>query len=241
MLMLGRVQGHSMYPLLRPGDFVLAVALAPGQKPRIGDIVWLEKYDTEARPWGVEIHRVVRLEGTRVVTQGDANGAEDPAPGPHDVLAGRVVARRPAAGADWWAPRPGVGWLLTTVRGWRSVRWRRAVQYSLGFWAWKKIPGTIRGGGTRTMTISQPNAARLHDPIEVQQLGDEYAVYDDRTGAVHILNSTAGLIFSLVRSGLDTEGVLKHLHARFPSLNTATLRSDIAVTLAELRAQKLID
>lgn len=241
MLKLGRVQGQSMYPSLRPGDFVLAVALAPGQAPRIGDIVWLEKRNAAGETLGVEIHRVVRLDGARVVTQGDANGAEDPAPGPHDVLVGRVVARRPAGGADWWAPRPGVGWLLTSVRGWRSVRWRRAVQYSLGLWAWKKIAGGAPGAGTRTMTISRPNATGAHDPIEVQQLGDEYAVYDDRTGAVHILNSTAGLIFSLVRSGLDTEGVLTHLHARFPSLNAATLRSDIAVTLAELRAQKLID
>lgn len=241
MLRLGCVQGQSMFPSLRPGDHVLAVGLAPGQPPTIGEIVWLEKCDSAGAVLGVEIHRVVRLVGARVVTQGDANATEDAAPGLHDRLVGRIVARKPMGTATWQNPRPWVGRLLTSVMGWRSVRWRRAVQYPLGFFAWRTILSGPAGRILKTMTSDAPRPTGTNDPIEVQQLGDEYAVYDNRTGAVHILNSTAGLIFSLVRSGLDTEGVLEHLHTRFPSLNAATLRSDIAVTLAELRAQKLID
>lgn len=241
MLRLGRVQGQSMHPTLRPGDHVLAVGLAPGELPAVGEIVWLEKNAPDGSLLGVEIHRVVRVAGGQVVTQGDANGAVDAPPGPNDRLRGRIVARKAASGGPWQRARPWVGRLLTWPMAWRSVRWRRAVQIPLGIFAWHSIFSGLRGRVYHTMTTPAKHHAESNDPIEVQQLGDEYAVYDDRTGAVHILNATAGLIFSQVRSGLDTEGVVQHLHTRFPSLNTAALRSDIAATLAELRALKLID
>jgi hypothetical protein len=84
--------GASMYPSVRSGSRVL---LAPRRRrPRRGDIVLVRRGER------LILHRVVRVRGGQVITQGDACRAADPAI-PLSNAVGRAVATDDGTG-----PRP---------------------------------------------------------------------------------------------------------------------------------------
>lgn len=116
--------GSSMLPLLRPGD---TVELAPLDGPPVlGAVVLVVLAD---RAW---LHRVARLSGDTVWTQGDATRRHDP-PVPLGAIHGQVVAvwrkgralgdqtgRWRLAGRLWQLCQPVSGWLLGVARHLRS-------------------------------------------------------------------------------------------------------------------------
>jgi signal peptidase I len=85
------VEGASMEPGLSRGDLVLVRA---GATPAVGGVVLYEDPALGVRV----LHRVIRIEGDRLVTQGDANDfVDDARPGATEVI-----------GAYWFSvPRAG--------------------------------------------------------------------------------------------------------------------------------------
>lgn len=65
-------KGDSMRGVFTPGD-TLQLEAVPFAELRPGDIVAVEA----ERPY---VHRVIRIDGTRIITQGDNNSAPDPQP-----------------------------------------------------------------------------------------------------------------------------------------------------------------
>ncbi len=90
-----RLRGGSMEPAI-PAGAALRVAL-DAQVREVGDVVAFVRED------GVCVHRIARVRGERVVTQGDACHYPDPPVDGHCVL-GRVTAWR--LGSDWQAVAP---------------------------------------------------------------------------------------------------------------------------------------
>lgn len=101
LLLLGRwlnlpvavmiVDGHSMEPTLRPGDVVVAVRCCPSCASPGDIVVWCTPFGS------CTVHRLVRIEGGRLVTWGD-NRATNPSPDPPvpvDWLRYCVVGRIP--------------------------------------------------------------------------------------------------------------------------------------------------
>ena len=77
-----QARGDSMHPFIREGD---VLHVEPGQEVRLGDVV-LVQVDR-----GLTAHRVVVLDGARIVTRGDNAGAPD-SPLPRARVLGVVAA-----------------------------------------------------------------------------------------------------------------------------------------------------
>ena len=80
---LVRVSGGSMAPALWPGDVCLVTQVA---QPSVSDIVLLAEPGHESRV----LHRVRALEGSALMTQGDANPVPDREPVAREAVLGRV-------------------------------------------------------------------------------------------------------------------------------------------------------
>lgn len=103
-------RGGSMRPFLPDGTAVMIRPLRGGHPPRVGEIILVPRGDD------VALHRVIRVEGDRVVTRGDACAAEDP-PILLAAIQGRAihVIRR---GRSLPLDGPGMytlGWILAKV------------------------------------------------------------------------------------------------------------------------------
>ena len=94
------VEGASMEPELSRGDLVIVRA---GRRPDVGDVVL---YDDPAL--GVRVlHRVVRVQSSRLALQGDANNFVDDAhPRPDDVIGTYWFAIPRAGAALVWLRSP---------------------------------------------------------------------------------------------------------------------------------------
>lgn len=158
------VRGSSMEPTFHPGDLVV-VRAGPPYEP--GDVV---AYRTPASAPGlgargdasadgeeaapVIVHRVVGLDGERLVLRGDANAADDALrPAPQEVL-GRQVARVPGVGGVFAGVRQSAGVAVVAVAavlGWaamsRRSRGRRRAGVDLG----APRPAAVIGGAPRAM------------------------------------------------------------------------------------------
>jgi len=78
-----RARGHSMHPTIRSGDALHVVPVDAADLAR-GDII-LARQER-----GLTAHRVVLIDGARIVTRGDNCAHDDPAFTSGDVL-GRIV------------------------------------------------------------------------------------------------------------------------------------------------------
>jgi len=78
-----RVEGDSMYPAIRSGEFVRVVPCALAELRR-GDVI------LASMGRGLTAHRIMRIEGERVITRGDNSLRADPAVDKAQIL-GRVV------------------------------------------------------------------------------------------------------------------------------------------------------
>jgi len=67
-----RVEGDSMHPTIRNGDYVQVVPCTAAEL-RCGDVV------LAAAGRGLTAHRIVRFEGRRIITRGDNSLRSDPA------------------------------------------------------------------------------------------------------------------------------------------------------------------
>ena len=76
------VISRSMYPALNRGDLILVKAAAP-EEIAVGTVVVFRHKD------GLAVHRVVRLQGDKITTRGDAN-LKDDQPITYDDIVGRV-------------------------------------------------------------------------------------------------------------------------------------------------------
>ena len=79
-----RARGDSMHPIIRCGEH-LHVAPAAPHDIALGDVV-LARHQR-----GLTAHRVVRIDGARIITRGDNCSDDDPAFTAEDLV-GRVVA-----------------------------------------------------------------------------------------------------------------------------------------------------
>jgi phage repressor protein C with HTH and peptisase S24 domain len=78
-----RVEGDSMHPAIRGGDYVKVVPCAASELRR-GEVI------LASTGRGLTAHRIVRIAGRRIVTRGDNSPRVDPAVDIANVL-GRVV------------------------------------------------------------------------------------------------------------------------------------------------------
>ena len=70
---MAAVTSSSMWPTLKEGDIVLLKGVDKPEDLEVGNIIGFELDDG-----GFAIHRIVRIEGERITTKGDANREEDP-------------------------------------------------------------------------------------------------------------------------------------------------------------------
>lgn len=108
-----RVNGRSMAPLLRPGDWVIVAAGRPEDLAR-GDLVVIRSGDS------LITHRLLRVRPGRLLTKGDNTWRADPPVEPGAVL-GRVMAREREGVLSPLPPYPRLACL-----GLREVRFFRA-------------------------------------------------------------------------------------------------------------------
>lgn len=80
---MATITSGSMWPALKTNDLILMKGVN-GDDVEIGQIIIFEN------PQGFTIHRLVRKEEGKLITKGDANGAEDNPIDPKDVI-GRVL------------------------------------------------------------------------------------------------------------------------------------------------------
>jgi signal peptidase len=94
------VEGASMEPGLSRGDLVLVRA---GTSPAVGDVVLYEDPVLGVRV----LHRVVGIDGDRLVLRGDANDfVDDTRPAPSDVIGSYWFAVPHAGAALSWMQEP---------------------------------------------------------------------------------------------------------------------------------------
>lgn len=136
--------GASMLPDTRPGTLVV-VRAQDGYD--VGDVVAYRNQDLGS----VVLHRVVGVDGDRLVLQGDANSWVDPfRPGPQDVLGSRVLAV------------PGLGSALHAVRDAAPVGLVAGVVLLV---LWSRRTGragdVLHGGPERRRTPPLPTAGSV--------------------------------------------------------------------------------
>lgn len=95
---MASVTSSSMWPTLKKGDLVFLKGVDKPEDLEVGDIIGFELDDG-----GFAIHRVVRVDGDRITTKGDANRDEDPA-----IDFDRVIGRMPKIGG-WLVKVPYLG------------------------------------------------------------------------------------------------------------------------------------
>ena len=78
-----RVEGDSMHPVIRSGEYVKVLPCS-SSKLRRGDVI------LAATGRGLTAHRIVRISGQRIITRGDNSLRVDPPVDVDDVL-GKVV------------------------------------------------------------------------------------------------------------------------------------------------------
>ncbi len=79
-----------------------------------------------------------------------------------------------------------------------------------------------------------------HKGLEVQDLGDEIAIFVKETREVHFLNELAAEIWKMTSRGSDEDQILEELREEYPGVNTEILKSDLKKTLESLRHIKVI-
>ena len=78
-----QARGHSMHPTIRCGERLQVAPVNPAELVR-GDVVLARQQR------GLTAHRIVRIDGQRIITRGDNCAHDDPAFTAGDVL-GRIV------------------------------------------------------------------------------------------------------------------------------------------------------
>ncbi|MCB2154323.1 HPr-rel-A system PqqD family peptide chaperone [bacterium] len=219
-----------MTPVLRPGQWVLVRPPASHQHVRRGDIVAMKTESGE-----FVLHRFLRsLPDDRFLTRGDHSGVQDQ-PWRWDQLEGVLLLAR--FGQDWRRPRRSTGVLMAWLSGARPRRFFSPIQQFFGKFCWQATPVL---GSNRVTGIAHPLRADDSGRWEKQQLGEELAVYDSKTGSVHVLNRVAGIIWEATREGKSPEEVLVLLQAQFPQVDGESLKTDLDRTLDELKTLELL-
>ena len=76
---------------------------------------------------------------------------------------------------------------------------------------------------------------------ETQELGSELLIYNKETGDVHVLNSTAALIWKAAQTGKNEEEIFITLREEFSDVPDEQLREDLRHNLQELRTLSLLE
>ena len=87
------------------------------------------------------------------------------------------------------------------------------------------------------MTASQPSR---RDDIELRKLGNEWLLYDPRSGTVHILNATARLVWELCDGAHDQSQIEAALVAACTVPAGADVRRDIEGVLRSFSEKDLL-
>lgn len=83
---------------------------------------------------------------------------------------------------------------------------------------------------------------KLRADVEIRQLDErETLLYDPRSDAVHVLNSTAASIASLCDGEHTPEQMAAEIRGQFQVDETAHVLSDVEETLATLEVQGLLE
>lgn len=223
-----RVNDTSMKPLLVPGQRLL-VSLAPFDSPlQAGDLLVTRDHDGR-----LVVHRMIGRRGENVITKGDNRLAADP-PWSQSEVWGRVVAAEGHSGA-WNSPR---GWTSRVLAAFNCHCPRKAtrmVQFLLNRWAWVVNDAALSGQReVDALPVNQDSR------WEIQKLGEEWAVYDTQSQAVHILNRSAQIIWQKCRDGLDKQQILDEMKHTYPEISSERLSIDLEETLCVLEKAQLI-
>jgi PqqD family protein of HPr-rel-A system len=81
-------------------------------------------------------------------------------------------------------------------------------------------------------------APLLRTDLRTHSLDDDLLVYDQQNEQVHLLNSSAALVFQRLQEGLQLADIEKELSAQYGSMSGDEL---LAVALDELRGAQLLD
>ena len=216
LVILCRISGYSMYPLLRQGRKVLLKPIAQPHELRVGDVV-------ACRPGAGEpaIHRVVKIadDGRLFITKGDNCRRSDPTWKLSQAL-GVMVAAEDAGGA-WCEPRPCVARLFVTGQRWGFVRILRFFFRFFPGLGWRRVAG------------------RRKWLVEDETSGMVFLI-DSATQSRHSLTPVAREIWEYLHEGKSEAEIVQALHDVYTNIPAEELRADVSRTISDFRRLKLI-
>lgn len=86
----------------------------------------------------------------------------------------------------------------------------------------------------------QPDTRPDRPRFEAQEIGKELAIYDNATGAVHVLNETAGFVWSMLRNGVAVEDIAAELRKEFAIEPEVQILDDVSRIISEFEATGLL-
>jgi PqqD family protein of HPr-rel-A system len=227
--MIFRIQGNSMEPLLPEGRRVWTVR----RRPQRGDILVVRGRDGR-----LVVHRLIERRGDLLILRGDNRPVED-RPFPRSALIG-VVGAVEKSGEKWtrlpgWSGRALI--FLTKIRPERLRRW---LLHGLLGPVLRALAQPIARPVSDTRTVTKARRLNPSKRFEYQQLGDEVAVYDAATGAVHFLNQTASSVLRTIDAGGSLADIATELQRRYPDVPLDQIMRDVDRCVQQLRDADLI-
>jgi len=236
-----------MEPTLHDGDQVLVEIVHKAGPPPIGSIILTraERRGPQAaaspsapQPLLLVLHRLMAVEegGAVLVTRGDGLPYRD-APWRGEQWVG--VLRGVLRGGRWLEPRAGHRRCVVAVEGVRPERLRRLLLSLLGAFAWHPAADTKMLESACTSALRE-RSLMADERFEFQELGNELAVFDRRTGSVHVLNTLAAEIWRKSAGGAGLNEILRDFQTAFPDVTLDRLQQDILNTLSSLAEAGLL-
>ena len=234
-LVVSRIRGKSMLPLLRPGQrIILETAISPRDLKR-GEIIALRKGSGQS----LVLHRFLGRTGTgRLLTRGDYSPLRDE-PAPPGRFKGRLVCVEERPG-QWCRLRPWTAPFFALTGSLRPARLVRRIHFFL--------TSHLPAKATIDVSMSEESKPEPHRTpadgqprFESQRLGNEVVLYDRWNGSLHMLNPTAATIWSGLKTGLEEEELIEKLASEYPEMDAETLRQDYQQTVEQFRELGILE
>lgn len=221
-----------MLPLLRPGSEVEIDRAVSRKSLRVGDVVAARRRGSRR----VLLHRVVFAREKRLVTMGDN------APG-REILDAewRLLGRLRGVALtreNCLAPSRFTASIFAWMSRFLPFPVARRLRFLLTYCLPRGVPKEMRSAPQRQPI--QPDTRPDQPRFEAQEIGKELAIYDNATGAVHVLNETAGFVWSMLRNGVAVEDIAAELRKEFAIEPEVQILDDVSRIISEFEATGLL-
>ncbi|MCC6548049.1 PqqD family peptide modification chaperone [Candidatus Sumerlaeota bacterium] len=215
-MILCRINGYSMYPLLRQGQKVLLRPPGEHESLRPGVIVACRAGNGEPA-----IHRVVKVaaDGVRFITMGDNCRRADPVWRRSQVL-GELIAAEDGDGV-WREPRSFIAPMMVAAQRWGLARPMRFFFRHFRNAGWRRV------------------IDRQKWLVDDEESGMTFLI-DPTRHSRYSLTPVAREIWEHLRDGKSEPDIVRALRAVYTNIPPDELRADVARTIGDLRRLRLI-